>query len=58
VEGVQLQYLKAFKSTIRTAARARKIHRVKPTKKLALTPIQKAERYEIALSKKNWILKN
>ena len=48
--------LKASKSTIRTVARGHKIHRVKPTKKLALTPIQEAERYEIALSRKDWTL--
>ncbi len=48
--------LKASKSTIRTVARTHDIHRVKPTKKLALTPIQKAERYEIALSRKDWTL--
>jgi hypothetical protein len=48
--------LKASKSTIRTAARSHKIHRVKPTKKLGLTPIQMAERYEIALSRKDWTL--
>jgi len=48
--------LKASKSTIRTAARSHKIHQVKPTKKLSLTPIQMAERYEIALSRKDWTL--
>lgn len=48
--------LKASKSTIRTITHKRKIHRVKPTKKLALTPIQEAERYEIALSKKDQTL--
>jgi hypothetical protein len=50
--------LKTSKSTIRTIARARKIYRIKSTKKLALTPIQKTKRYKIALSRKNWTLKN
>src|SRR5947207_6159998 len=45
--------LKASKSTIRTVACGHKIHRVKPTKKLALTLIQEAERYEIVLSRKD-----
>jgi hypothetical protein len=44
------------KSTIRREARALGIHRVKPTKKLSLTPIQEAIRYELALSRKDWTI--
>jgi hypothetical protein len=40
-------------NTIRTAARSLNYHRVTPTKKLAITPIQKAQRYEITLSRKD-----
>lgn len=44
------------KSTIRTTAAQLDYHRVKPTKKLGLTPIQRAIRYELALSRKDWKL--
>jgi hypothetical protein len=36
--------------TIEARMRKMNLNRVKPTKKLALTPIQRAQRYEIALS--------
>jgi hypothetical protein len=39
-----------LRTTIRKEMQKRRLHRVKPTKKLGLTDIQKAERYEIALS--------
>jgi hypothetical protein len=57
-EVVQELDLKASKSMIRTVTHRHKIHRVKPTKKLALTPIQEAERYKIVLSRKDWTLDN
>ena len=49
---------KGSKSTIRNEMKARNVNRVKPTKKLDLTPIQQAQRYEIALSRKDWILQD
>jgi hypothetical protein len=48
--------LHVSKTTIRNAVQSLHIHRVKPTKKLALTDIQEATRYEIALSRKDWTL--
>jgi hypothetical protein len=48
--------LEVSKNTIRTAATSVGYHRVNPTKKLALTPIQEAIRYEIALSRKDWTM--
>ena len=42
--------------TIETRLRAKGLNRCKPTKKLALTDIQKAQRYEIAWSRRNWTL--
>ena len=45
--------LNASKSTIHRVTHVRKIHQIKPIKKLALTPIQMAKRYKIALSRKN-----
>ena len=44
----------ACRRTIETRLRVQNLYRLKPTKKLALTDIQKAQRYEIALSRKNW----
>jgi hypothetical protein len=41
------------KSTIKKKLRARGLRRLKSTKKLGLTDIQKAQRYEIALSRAN-----
>ena len=40
--------------TIEKKLRARGLRRLKSTKKLGLTDIQKAQRYEIALSRKDW----
>jgi hypothetical protein len=40
----------ASATTVRNVCQELNIHRVKPTKKLALTDIQEAIRYEIALS--------
>ena len=48
--------LHVSKSIIRQTTRALHFHRVKPTKKLALTDIQEALRYEITLSRKDWTL--
>jgi hypothetical protein len=42
------------RSTIKKKLRARGLRRAKSTKKLGLTDIQKAQRYEIALSRKDW----
>ena len=44
------------KSTIEKKLRARGLQRTKSIKKLGLTDIQKAQRYEIALSQANWTL--
>jgi hypothetical protein len=41
-------------TTIETQLRKRGLYRVKSTKKLGLTDVQRAQRYEIALSRKNW----
>jgi hypothetical protein len=46
----------ASETTIRIIAKELNYYRIKPTKKLALTPIQKVIRYEIALSRKDWKL--
>jgi DDE superfamily endonuclease len=48
--------LHASKSTVGKAALLLNYHRCKPTKKLDLTDIQMAQRYEIALSRKDWTL--
>ena len=40
-----------FRSTIESAMKERHLNRPKPTKKLFLTEIQKAQRYELALSR-------
>ena len=50
--------IKGSISTVRREMKALNVNRVKPTKKLALTDIQKAQRYEIALSRKDWTLDN
>jgi len=50
--------IKASILTVRNEMKARNLNRVKPTKKLALTPIQRAIRYEIALSRKDWTLED
>ena len=44
----------ACRRTIETRMRAMNLRRCKPTKKLGLTDIQRAQRYEIALSRKDW----
>jgi hypothetical protein len=44
----------ACRRTIETRMRAMNLQRCKPTKKLGLTDIQRAQRYEIALSRKDW----
>jgi hypothetical protein len=44
------------KSTIKKKLRARGLRRTKSIKKLGLTDIQKAQRYEIALSRADWTL--
>jgi hypothetical protein len=48
----------AGETTVRNAANSHQINRVKSTKKLALTPIQGATRYEIALSRKDYKLED
>jgi hypothetical protein len=48
----------AGETTVRNAAKSHQINRVKSTKKLALTPIQGATRYEIALSRKDYKLED
>src|SRR5256714_3192031 len=45
-----------YRRTIEKKLRERGLRRCKSTKKLDLTDIQKAERYEIALSRKDWTL--
>jgi len=50
--------IKASRTTIRREIKTRRLNRVKPTKKLALTEIQRAQRYEITLSRKDWTLDN
>jgi hypothetical protein len=44
----------ACRRTIETRMRKMNLYRCKPTKKLDLTDIQRAQRYEIALSRKDW----
>ena len=45
--------IKASQSTIQKEIKAHYLNRVKPTKKLALTAIQEAQRYKITLSQKD-----
>jgi hypothetical protein len=52
----ELDLPKVSHTTIQKEMQKRRLHRVKPTKKLELTDIQKAERYEIALLRKDWTL--
>lgn len=48
--------MKVSKTTVRTDTKARNCNRVKSTMKLDLTDVQEAQRYEIALSRKDWTL--
>jgi hypothetical protein len=50
--------IKASKTTIQREMKTRRLGRVKPTKKLSLADIQKAQRYELALSRKDWKLED
>jgi hypothetical protein len=49
-------FFNLHRSTIEKKLRGRGLRRCKSTKKLNLTDIQKAQRYEIALSRKDWTL--
>jgi hypothetical protein len=56
IEVSQELRFEALISTARNECRELGIYRVKPTKKLALTPIQQAIRYEIARGREHWTL--
>ncbi|KAH6714497.1 hypothetical protein BKA61DRAFT_673819 [Leptodontidium sp. MPI-SDFR-AT-0119] len=46
-----------YRSTIKKKLRARGLRRLKSTKKLSLTELQRRQQYEIALSRKDWGIK-
>jgi arginine repressor len=51
---LQEEGFNACRRTIETRMRKMNLYRTKSTKKLALTDIQKAQRYKIALSRQHW----
>jgi hypothetical protein len=54
----ELDLPKVSRTTIQNEMQKQRLYRVKPTKKLEVTDIQKAERYKIVLSRKDWTLDN
>ena len=47
-------FFDVHRRTIEKKLRARSLRRTKSTKKLSLTDLQRAQRYEVALSRKDW----